>query len=132
MDRFISFIVDLTKEELFNNSFSYEETVQYFLSGGCLQLADIVHEFVPEIRYMEHKDYDHIGIFYKDHVYDATGEVDINDFNFVTDNRMAEIRDRYGIPEYNYINGMPVVQYMKNNIMDCSGYEDLIPKEKSL
>ncbi len=132
MDTFIEFIVGLAKEELFNNSISYEETVNYFINGGCLQLADIVHEFVPDMKYMEHKKIDHIGIYYKGNVYDSTGVQDINDFSFVTENRLKEIRERYGIPEYNYINGMSVVEYMKNIIMDCSGYEDLIPKEKSL
>ena len=132
MESFINFIVDLTNEELFNNSFTHEETIYYFLNGGCLQLADIVHEFVPDIRYMEQKNHDHIGIFYKDNVYDAEGIQDINNFSFVTNNRLAEIRDRYGIPEYNYVNGIPVVEYMKNVIMQCSGYEDLIPREKSL
>ena len=132
MGLFIDFIINLTMEELFNNSFTYEETIHYYLNGGCIHLADIIYEFVPEVRYMESKYNKHIGIFYKDNVYDAEGIQDMNSFYFITNNRLSEIRDRYSIPEYSYINGISVVEYMKNSIMNYEGYKDFIPREKSL
>lgn len=67
---FIKFTIELFQDEFYQMISPYDAK-QYFVSGGCFELAQVVHYFFPDGKYILKKDGSHVAILYAGEIYDA-------------------------------------------------------------
>lgn len=88
----IKFVIPLFKEECGKIEIINDiDSMNYFLHGGCKELASVINHFFPTSDFALKKDNSHIAVSYNDSIYDAYDGLD--------DEQLA----RYGIPEDYYI-----------------------------
>lgn len=68
--KLIRFIIPLFYEET-GIAFNSDESVDYFVSGGCYELAKIVKHYFPDTEYVVRNDHDHVAILESGVIYDA-------------------------------------------------------------
>ena len=84
LDKFIEFIVDLAQEsEVFASRPEYGASY-YFTHGGCYELYKIVKHYYQECECMVPNSLTHCAIGYQGKLYDATGEIDGNNYHKAT------------------------------------------------
>ena len=70
IESFIKFLIELFNDE-FDYAIDYADASDYFMYGGCSDLARIVHHFFPDTKYALKNDNTHIGILNNGKIYDA-------------------------------------------------------------
>ena len=87
----IRFVIPLFKEECDKFEIMSDfDSMNYFLYGGCKELANVINYFFPTSDFALKKDNSHIAISYNDVIYDAYDGMDEDELI------------RYGIPEDYY------------------------------
>ena len=84
----IRFIIPLFYEET-GIAFNSDEAVDYFVSGGCYELAKIVKHYFPDTEYVVRNDHGHVAILESGTIYDA--------YDFYEDWQLKEknIKEKY-------------------------------------
>lgn len=133
-DQLIKFIIPLFKESVygyndFDFMFSDDDSVMFFLSGGCLELVKVIKHYFPDTKYAIRNDYLHFCAFYDGKLYDAmdyyedwqlekknykTKEKDLSDFTIMKDEEIDKLPVEYGV--INYIDGLEVSDFIINEI----------------
>ena len=129
VQEFIEFIVDLANDELYEKLDG--DARNYFLNGGCYELAKIVKKYVDRCQIVINKSNDHCAILYQGKIYDANGE-NPNKLEFFIANKedLEYMEGSFGIPEVQYVNGIRISDFLINAIKECNIVNKLQLKDK--
>ena len=143
----IRFIIPLFKESVqesneFDFIYSDVDSVNYFMGGGCVELAKVVKHYFPDSRFALRKDHAHMCTYSECKLYDAMDyyedwqieryniqfeEKDLTNFDLLEDKEIDELPVQYG--SINYINGLEISDFI---IKELDSIESIKIKKKSL
>ena len=118
VEKFIEFIVDLANDELYERLDGNAKN--YFLHGGCYQLAKVVKEYIPKSQIVINNESEHCGIYYDGYIYDAGGIIkDKSKFHIAKSDDIKYMEEKFGIPEKENINNGKVSDFLIKELKSC-------------
>lgn len=116
VEEFIYFIKDLVNDE-FDYCIDYVDSEYYFLHGGCLEFAKVLHYYLNGSYIVIRDDLEHFAVWYNDNYYDVTGKINSNHlYRRLSEKEILSIEHYYGNPEVNF-SDLTLI----NEINCCSG-----------
>lgn len=104
IEEFITFINDLVNDE-FGYWIDDVDSEYYFLHGGCLEFAKVLHHYLNGSYIVIRDDFEHFAVEYKGICYDATGKVEgKNLYHRLTWKEILNIEHYYGISSLRFEN----------------------------
>ena len=110
MEYFISFIVDLINEDMYEKFDGYGAK-WFLLHGGCYEFAKILCSYIKGSKIVLDQSAQHCGVLCKNGViYDANGKVISGNFKIATED-IRYMENSFGIVEKSYIKGKKISEY---------------------
>ena len=114
---FIDCILDCTTDL---PGWEYVNTKQFYLNGGCYELAKIIKKFVPEVQLLINITHDHCAVLYDGKAYDASGEVELDKFKLADQEDIEYMENQFGLPEKRMIKGIPFTEFVILVLNTCN------------
>lgn len=117
---FINFINDLVNDE-FDYCIDYVDSKYYFMHGGCLEFAKVLHHYLKNSYIVIRDDFEHFAVEYEGNIYDTGGMVSEKGLYYrLSHDDLLKVEHRYGILELKFGNEK-VHSIMIKEVDCCSG-----------